>query len=323
MRQRSASPRYRVLWLLTLTAVLACFTYTVTAAPQEISEIPALELLVLGSGGPGATGRASSSYLVLVDGAPRILVDAGSGAFVRLGESKATLESLDIVLLTHLHVDHAAELPAIIKARAVAAEGPISFRIYGPRGHPAQADGPAFPSTGEFTNLMFGPHGAFAYLKNFSAPVTLKVTDLPKSASQAKVRTVVSEAGLKISAVQGHHGDAPAVIYRIDYRGRSIVFSGDVDRRGLPALGEISQNASLLVFDAVVLDPPDSPEVLYSLHSPPKAIAPIAAHSHVGTLLLSHLSPAVDANRKAVAASIAASYAGLVTFAEDGLRLKP
>ena len=43
---------------------------------------PPLEMVVLGSGGPGATGRASAGYMVLVDGAPRILVDAGPGTFV-------------------------------------------------------------------------------------------------------------------------------------------------------------------------------------------------------------------------------------------------
>ena len=60
---------------------------------------PPLELLVLGSGGPGAAGRAASSYLVFVDGDARILVDAGPGSFARLGEAKASLSDTDIVLL--------------------------------------------------------------------------------------------------------------------------------------------------------------------------------------------------------------------------------
>lgn len=46
-----------------------------------------LSVIVLGSGGPAAAGRASSGYLVLVDGEARFLVDAGSGIFTRLGES--------------------------------------------------------------------------------------------------------------------------------------------------------------------------------------------------------------------------------------------
>ena len=94
----------------------------------------ALELVVLGSGGPGALGRAGSSYAVLLDGKPRILVDAGPGSFVRAGEAKLALRSLDTVLLTHLHVDHTGELPGLVKARAVASSGTIEFRVFGPSG---------------------------------------------------------------------------------------------------------------------------------------------------------------------------------------------
>src|SRR5579862_5665026 len=93
---------------------------------------PPLEILVLGSGGPGATGRAASSYLVSVDGVPRILIDAGPGSFVRLGEAKVSLSKTDIVLLTHLHIDHAGEIPGLFKARAVAGSGPITFNVWGP-----------------------------------------------------------------------------------------------------------------------------------------------------------------------------------------------
>ena len=123
--------------------------------------------------------------------------------------------------------------------------------------------------------------------------------------------------------MRGHHDDAPAVIYRIDAAGRSIVFSGDIDAQGLPALERLARGADLLVFDAVVLDPPGSPAILYSLHSPPQAIGQLAAHDHIGRVLLSHLSPAVDENRQAVIASIAAHFAGPVAFASDGLRVRP
>ena len=111
---------------------------------------PPLEIIVLGSGGPGATGRAASSYLVLTGGIPRILVDAGPGSFARLGEAKASLANTDIVLLTHLHVDHAGELAGLFKARAVSSSGPIVFKVWGPSGSPAGAQGAYFPSTSRF-----------------------------------------------------------------------------------------------------------------------------------------------------------------------------
>jgi ribonuclease BN (tRNA processing enzyme) len=311
--------------LLMLGAMPMILAAAPAQAPAAHAGMPAdnVELLVLGSGGPGAAGRASSSYVVFVAGTPRILVDAGPGSFVRLGEAHVDLEELDVVLLTHLHVDHAAELPGIVKARAVASGHPIHFDVFGPNGHPAQGDVPFFPSTRRFIEILFGRDGAFAYLKDFAAPVSFTVTDLPRTAHAVEPEIIYEHGNVAIRAMRGHHDDAPAVIYRIDVCGRSIVFSGDIDAQGLPALETVARGADLLVFDAVVLDPPGSPAILYSLHSPPRAIGALAARDRIGRLLLSHLSPAIDENREAVAASIATHYAGPVAYASDGLRVRP
>ena len=73
----------------------ACFP----ASPAK----PALEVVVLGSGGPRAFGRAGSSYILVVEGRPRILVDAGPGAFLRIGEL-----DLDLAESRHGFVDASA-----------------------------------------------------------------------------------------------------------------------------------------------------------------------------------------------------------------------
>ena len=117
----------RMLAALAIAAVSLSVDAQNDSARNDAEE-PPMQLLVLGSGGPGATGRASSSYLVLISGEPRILVDAGPGAFARLGEAKVSLESLDTILLTHLHIDHAAELPGIIKAAPFRAAAPFTSR---------------------------------------------------------------------------------------------------------------------------------------------------------------------------------------------------
>ena len=291
------------------------------ACAEQTSAVVPLELVVLGSGGPGAVGRASSSYLALIDGVPRILIDAGSGAFVRLGEAKLSLARTDIVLLTHLHADHAAELPGLFKARAVASSAPIVFEVFGPDGSSGGSHGAYFPSTSRFINQLFGVKGAFAYLKDFAAPISFEPHDV--HASTINPRTILSQSGLVVSAVAGHHGDAPAVIYRIDYAGKSITFSGDIDRNGLPALQRIAKETDLLVFNCVVLDPPGSAEVLYTLHTPPHAIGEAAKVAGAHGLLLSHLSPSTDQMREAVLKSIRESYRGPARMAEDGLRLRP
>jgi ribonuclease BN (tRNA processing enzyme) len=324
-RSKVASPQLVDLLKLLLRSVAllaAAWAGLESSAWGQTSTTP-LELVVLGSGGPGATGRAASCYLVLIDGTPRILVDAGPGAFVRLGEARLSLSDTDIVLLTHLHIDHAGELSGLFKARAVSTGHPIVFKVWGPTGSGPRQEA-QFPSTSRFLDLLFGKNGAFAYLSDFAAPITLQAHDVPAQVQPHPVpEAIFKEAGLVIAAVAGHHGDAPAVIYRIDYRGKSITFSGDIDARGLSGLGAIAKRSDLLVFNSVVLDPPGSRDILYTLHTPPGVIGELARATGVRSLLLSHISPAVEQNQDAVLHSIQRSFKGPVSFATDGNHVVP
>jgi ribonuclease BN (tRNA processing enzyme) len=320
---RDPGPAFTAAQHLRIGFVLAAFCASLALASVAQAS-PALELLVLGSGGPGAAGRAASAYLLLLNGKPRILVDAGPGSFARLGESGESLADTDIVLLTHLHIDHAGELPGLFKARAVSGSGRITFQVWGPDGAAAHGESAYFPSTRRFIELLFGRQGAFAYLHDFAAPIDIEAHDIPTRIAPLPVPHVIHrETGLTISAIAGHHGDAPAVIYRIDCAGTSITFSGDIDANGLPALQRIARGTDLLVFNTVVLDPPGSAPVLYTLHTPPQKIGELAREVGAHALLLSHLSPATDQQHDAVLESIRHSYLGTVQFAQDGMRLRP
>ena len=87
--------------------------YCVLWAPQPAAACDTngdVVLQVLGSGGPIADdGRASTGYLVWVDGKSRALIDTGGGIFLRFGEAGASFADLDFIGLSHLHTDHSAD----------------------------------------------------------------------------------------------------------------------------------------------------------------------------------------------------------------------
>ncbi len=291
-------------------AVVVLFPTCLRGAPAR----PALEVVVLGSGGPRAFGRAGSSYIVLVGGRPRILVDAGPGAFLRIGEMDLDLDKVDTVLLTHLHIDHSGDLAAFFNARALTSEGPITYRVFGPDG------AGLFPKTSRFVNLLVGEDGAFAYQKTFGAHESFVVRDLAISLDSTRTK-IVDEDGLVVEEIATHHGDCPSVAYRISYKNVVVVFSGDMDASALPNLVQLAKNADLLIFNCAVLDPPGSPSQLYDLHTPPRKIGEAARASGVKSLLLSHLAPDVEGQKAAVRKSIRTSYAGPVAFASDKLHV--
>jgi ribonuclease BN (tRNA processing enzyme) len=300
------------MWKL-VVAALAALALVALFTPRVEAKKAALEVVVLGSGGPRPFGRAGSSYIVEVDGAPRILVDAGPGAFERIGELQLDLQKVDTVLLTHLHIDHSGDLAAFFNARALTSDGPIVYRVFGPDG------AGLFPKTSRFVDLLMGSGGAFAYQKTFGANETFSVRDLAIHLDSARTK-IVDEDGLQIEEIATHHDDCPSIAYRISYKGVAVVFSGDMDASALPNLVQLAKDADLLIFNCAVLDPPGSPPQLYALHTPPKKIGEAARDAHVTSLLLSHLAPDVEGQKDAVRKSIRAAYAGPTAFASDRLR---
>lgn len=298
----------------TLMALVVALVVLLPACLLAAPAKPALEVVVLGSGGPRPFGRAGSGYIVLVGGTPRILVDAGPGAFLRIGELGLDLDKVDTVLLTHLHIDHSADLAAFFNARALTSDGPIAYRVFGPDG------AGLFPKTSRFVNLLVGDGGAFAYQKTFGAHESFAVRDLPISLGSPRTK-IVDEDGLVVEEIATHHGDCPSVAYRISYKGAVVVFSGDMDASALPNLVTLAKSADLLVFNCAVLDPPGSPPQLYDLHTPPRKIGEAARAGGVKSLLLSHLAPDVEGQKTAVRKSIRAGYEGPVAFASDKLHV--
>ena len=87
-------------------------------------------LTVLGSGDAFHGSGFNASYLV----DDRVLVDCGAPVHVLLPRAGASVEALDVVLLTHFHADHTFMLPLLLGARAFTGEIRRGLTIAGPPG---------------------------------------------------------------------------------------------------------------------------------------------------------------------------------------------
>jgi ribonuclease BN (tRNA processing enzyme) len=250
-----------------------------------------------------------------LDGRSRLLVDAGGGIFLRFGEAGGSIEELDRVAITHLHTDHVADLPALLKG-GYFSERARPLPLLGPSGNRL------FPAMDEFVRGLFDPErGIFRYLWGFlegedglfANPVT--VID----AGAARITEVQELRGVKLAALGVHHGPVPALAYRVEVSGRRVLFSGDLDGN-TPGLADFIRGADLLVMDHAIASP--ASRIARDLHATPERIGSLAKEAGVKTLLLSHLMARSLANAQTNLRRIRARFAGSILYAE-GLMCLP
>jgi ribonuclease BN (tRNA processing enzyme) len=351
---------------------VATLSTSVMADKSRDSEVEgSLSVMVLGSGGPMAVsnGRASAGYLIFTDGKPRILMDVGGGTFKSLAMSGTVIPKLDTILLSHLHIDHTADMSAMVKtiyfhARGAGIARTAPINIYGPDANSIKDSNyfpgtsvHQYPATSEYAADHYAmPNGAERYLYAFAQAIDTTpagdhgefkwtATDLPAAPmappagpglppTPAPVHTVLAEDGtgatytdgaacaasgrddcLVIKSIGVVHGPVPAVGYRIEYKGHSIVYSGDTSSK-TNNMVTLAQGADLLIYDTSILDVAPSP-VFQALHTTPARMGAVAAAAGVKTLVLSHLTPITEPNLAAVKAEIATEFSGHIRAARD------
>jgi ribonuclease BN (tRNA processing enzyme) len=294
-----------------ILAVLCASSLAPVAAAAAICGRHGVQVQILGSGGPELEDkRASSSYLVWQDGRPRILIDSGGGSALRFGEAGAHVAQLDAVLFTHLHIDHSADFPALIKS-SYFEERKLPLPVYGPAGNET------FPSTTEFVARLFDrKHGVYRYLADFlvgkDGGYSLQAHDVALTARE--IRTVVSGNDLLLEATQVIHGTVPAMAWRVSIGGAIIVFSGDTNGDN-GNLERLAQGADLFVAHNAV--PEGETGAARQLHMPPSVIGRIAKTAGVGRVVLSHRMLRTLGRESETRSVIARVYPGPVAFAED------
>ncbi len=303
-----------VKYLLVCCLALIQFSVYSTSFSNACSGI---QLQVLGSGGPEIDdGLASSSYLIWINGKARIMVDAGGGSSLNFEKSGAHFNDLEVILLTHLHVDHSAALPVYVKA-GYFTHRDQALLLLGP------AAGGGFPSTEDFTKALLGNNqvSVYPYLSDNLASSSHE----PNSKEQFLIVPESVDAGnkiwerrindqIKLSAIQVLHGTIPALAWRVDMGTCSVSFSGDMNASS-GNLEKLAFKTDLLVAHNAIGQ--EAGKVAKFLHMTPRQIGKIAAKAKAKNLIISHFMNRTRTIKPQTLRQIRADYDASIRMAED------
>ena len=293
-----------------LLVILLSFAIMITNVSAADCKSDGIALQVLGSGGPEIqAGRASTSYLIWKGGKAKVLIDTGSGSLLRFGESGANFSDIEVVLFSHLHVDHSVDFPAFIKS-SFFQDRHRDLPVYGPAGSKV------FPSTTVFIKTMFDTHhGEYKYLSDFIDLHTKNSYHIiPHNISPKSLITIYKDSEMKVIAAKATHGEIPALAYRIEIDDKSIAFSGDNNGNN-KELVTLAKGADIFVAHNAV--PEDAQGIARNLHMPPSLIGEIAENAKVRNLVLSHRMTRTLGKEEETKAKIKKTYKGKISFADD------
>jgi ribonuclease Z len=267
----------------------------------------ALRVLLCGTGNPLPDRDRAAACTAVFAGGRFYLVDIGPGAWKNLALWRMPAPQLAAVMLTHFHSDHIGDLGELnLETWAQGRDHPL--RVYGPPGV-EQVVGGFAQAYALDEGYRVAHHGAALMPPaNWQMqPLPVRI-DTPPGASPCAggSATVLEENGLKVTAFTVDHAPvAPAYGYRFDYKGRSVVISGDTvscanlvaAATGADVLIHEAQSAHLvkLIEDAAErIGNARAAQIMRDIrryHTTPVEAATEANQAGVAMLVLSHIGP--------------------------------
>ena len=331
------------MWLFLLN--IACTKYIVDGIVESYIDYSKwddgnIHIVFGGTGTLSSDTRAGSSVAVVIS-SNVFIFDTGPGSTRNLLQHDVPLQRSKNIFISHLHSDHYGDLGEFSIASEIFGrqQGLI---IHGPTGTTQMVDGfaQAYQQDHSFRKAQ---HPDFMQTET-SLFQTIELHD-PKD-SDMEGLLLSKEQGTEILALDNvhisallvqHEPVAPAISYRIDYKGRSVVISGDT--AFAPTLADFAQGADILIHEAMDKefgiqlsesfeehgDHRKAEMILESMsnHSTPDEAGKIAKMAGVEHLVLTHISPPLKLPHSTWVFQNKSKkhYSGQVSIAQDGLHL--
>jgi len=200
-----------------------------------------LYIAFCGTGTEFYTPDRAGACVAVVAGDEVFVVDAGPGASQRLAHWQLAGPQLAGVFLTHYHSDHIGDV-ADIQTRSWRAGRNAPLDIYGPPGVHDVVDGLNQAFSFDRRSRELDPSKGWTRGAN-----RLLAVEVPQHSDPT---TVLKRGELHVRAISVNHWPVEsAVAYRFDYRGRSVVISGDTEQH--PPLARLAAGADVLIHEAV------------------------------------------------------------------------
>jgi len=201
-----------------------------------------MRVTILGSGDPFVRkSQASASVLIEVGNEQRdvFFFDLGSGALANYNSLQLPVTSTTKVFISHLHADHVGDMPTLLWSLAKAGRrDPVE--VWGPAG-----DVPELGTRAYLDHLERAHAWDMQSLRGHpgQSGAHAEVTEVPWD----RTATVYDRNGVTVTSFPVIHILNGSVGYRLDYAGRSVVFSGDT--RPCRYLVAAAEGADLLIHE--------------------------------------------------------------------------